>query len=120
MMDKIFKNEIGKNMEVYVDDILAKSQKATDHIKDLEKVFAVARFYHLKLNRTKCSFGIQSGKFLRYMVTPRGIEVNQAKVQVILNLAPPRNIRESQRHNGRITTLSRFIARSVDRSLPLL
>lgn len=56
MMDKIFKNQIGRNLEVYVEDILAKSLKATDHMRDLEEIFIVARFYHLKLNPAKCAF----------------------------------------------------------------
>lgn len=76
MMDKIFKNQIGRNLEVYVDDILAKSLEALDHIQDLEEIFTVAIFYHLKLNPTKCAFGVQSGKFLGYMVISKGIEVN--------------------------------------------
>lgn len=105
-------------MEVFVDDILAKSTKAVDHVQDLEEVFAVARTYNLKLNQAKCSFGVLSGNFLGYMVTPRGIEVNQAKVQAVLDMTPPRNIREIQRLNGRITALSKFISRSVDMSLP--
>ncbi|KAL0367560.1 UNVERIFIED_CONTAM: hypothetical protein Sradi_3646100 [Sesamum radiatum] len=65
--DKIIQEEIGRNVEVYVDDILVKSKKAEKHVKDLEETFSVLRKYKLKLNAAKCAFGVQGGRFLGFM-----------------------------------------------------
>jgi len=64
----------------------------------------------MKLNPSKCAFGVLSGKFLRFMVSHRGIEANPDKIQVILNMEPPRNIKEVQSLTGRVATLNRFIS----------
>ncbi|KAL0439946.1 UNVERIFIED_CONTAM: hypothetical protein Slati_2477600 [Sesamum latifolium] len=71
LVDKIFRSQIGRNVKVYVDNMLVKSKKAEDHIADLEETFAVLRKYRLKLNPAKCAFGVQGGRFLGLMV-PRG------------------------------------------------
>lgn len=84
-------------MEVYVDDMMVKSFKAIDHATDLEEVLGVIRAYRIWLNPAKCAFGVQSGKFLGYMVTPKGIKVNKAKVKVVLEMQPPRNLKEIQK-----------------------
>ncbi|KAL2243528.1 UNVERIFIED_CONTAM: Retrovirus-related Pol polyprotein from transposon [Sesamum indicum] len=63
-------------MEVYVDDMLVKSQRSETHLGDLEEAFAIMRTYGIKLNPTKCTFGVGGGKFLGYMVTSWGIEAN--------------------------------------------
>ncbi|KAL0447242.1 UNVERIFIED_CONTAM: hypothetical protein Slati_1852100 [Sesamum latifolium] len=64
LVDKIFRPQIGRNVEVYVDDMLVKSKKAEEHVKDLEETFSVLRKYKLKLNPAKCAFGVQGGRFL--------------------------------------------------------
>ncbi|KAL0416736.1 UNVERIFIED_CONTAM: hypothetical protein Slati_3505500 [Sesamum latifolium] len=64
LVDKIFHPQIGRNVEVYVDDMLVKSKKAEEHVKDLEETFSVLRKYKLKLNPAKCAFGVQGGRFL--------------------------------------------------------
>ncbi|KAL0344700.1 UNVERIFIED_CONTAM: Retrovirus-related Pol polyprotein from transposon [Sesamum radiatum] len=69
LADKIFRPQIGRNVEVYVDDMLVKSKKAEEHVKDLEETFSVLRKYKLKLNPAKCAFGVQGGRFLGFMVT---------------------------------------------------
>lgn len=94
MVDLVFREQTGKNMEVYVDDMMVKSFKAIDHATDLEEVLGVIRAYRIWLNPVKCAFGVQSGKFLGYMVTPKGIKVNKAKVKVVLEMQPPRNLKE--------------------------
>lgn len=81
-------------MEVYVDDMLVKSRKSEGHIEDLEEAFGVIRANGMKLNSAKCFFGLRSDKFLCYMVIQRGIEVNPAKVQMVLDMQPPTNLRE--------------------------
>ncbi|XP_057811344.1 uncharacterized protein LOC131025564 [Salvia miltiorrhiza] len=118
MMDKIFRTQLRRNILVYVDDMLVRSIKASSHVADLEETFSVVRKNKLLLNPTKCTFGVQSGKFLGYRVTPEGIEVNNDKVKAILNMTSPRNVKEIKTLNGRITALSRFISRSAERSLP--
>ncbi|KAL0420630.1 UNVERIFIED_CONTAM: Pro-Pol polyprotein [Sesamum latifolium] len=94
LLDKIFRHQIGRNMEVYVDDMLVKSKKARDHAKDLEETFSVLRKYKLKLNPGKCAFGVRGGRFLGFMVTQRGIEANPSKIKAILDMKAPSNINE--------------------------
>ncbi|KAL0461389.1 UNVERIFIED_CONTAM: hypothetical protein Slati_0026500 [Sesamum latifolium] len=73
LVDKIFQPQLGRNMEVYVDDMLVKSKKVHHHVEDLDETFAVLRKYRLKLNPGKCTFGVSGGRFLGFMVTQRGI-----------------------------------------------
>ncbi|XP_073309956.1 uncharacterized protein [Primulina huaijiensis] len=80
LMDKVFKKQIGKNVEVYVDNISIKSKIVDQFVMDLEETFQTLREYRLKLNPSKCVFEVQTGKFLGYMVTRRGIEANPEKV----------------------------------------
>ena len=67
---------MGKSVEIYVDDMVVKSKVVSEHLGDLGNTFGVLRKHKLRLNASKCSFGVGSGKFLGYMVTHRGIEVN--------------------------------------------
>ena len=67
---------LGKNFEIYIDDMVVKSKMVSEHLGDLRIIFEVLRNYKLRLNASKCSFGVGSGKFLGYIVTHRGIEVN--------------------------------------------
>jgi hypothetical protein len=71
-----FHDQIGRNVEVYVDDMLVKSKKDEDHLIDLKETFQTLRRYNMKLNPAKCVFGVSSGKFLGFMVSQRGIEAN--------------------------------------------
>ena len=76
MMTRMFEPQLGKIIEVYIDDMVVKSKVVSKHVKDLETIFVVLREHKLRLNASKCSFGVGSGKFLGYMVTHRGIEVS--------------------------------------------
>ncbi|KAL0445166.1 UNVERIFIED_CONTAM: hypothetical protein Slati_2239300 [Sesamum latifolium] len=89
-------------MEVYVDDMLVKSKKAPDHVKDLEETFSILRKYKLKLNPGKYAFGVQRGRFLGFMVTQRGIEANPSKIKDIQDMKAPSSINEVQRLTGRM------------------
>ncbi|XP_050248421.1 uncharacterized protein LOC126695638 [Quercus robur] len=91
---------MGKSIEVYIDDMVVKSKLVPDHIEDLGNVFQILRKYKLRLNATKCSFGVGSGKFLGYMVTHRGIEVNPDQIRAIHSLQPPWNPKEVQKLTG--------------------
>ncbi|KAL0463349.1 UNVERIFIED_CONTAM: Enzymatic polyprotein [Sesamum latifolium] len=118
LVDKIFRPQIGINVELYVDDMLVKSKKADEDIKDLEETFSVLRKYKLKLNPAKCAFGVQGGRFLGFMVTQRGIDANPLKIKAIIDMKDPTCLNKVQRLTGRIAALSRFIFKSVEKSLP--
>ena len=101
---------MGKNIEVYIDDMVVKSKIVSEHIGDLTNIFEILRGHKLRLNASKCSFRVSLGKFLGYMVTHRGIEVNLDQIKVINNLQPPRNPKEVQKLTGITTALNRFIS----------
>ncbi|KAL0411345.1 UNVERIFIED_CONTAM: hypothetical protein Slati_3724200 [Sesamum latifolium] len=91
LVDNIFHPQIGRNVEVYVDDMLVKSKEAGDHVVDLEETFSILRKYRLKLNPAKCMFRVRQGRFLGFMVTQRGIEPNHLKIKAILDMKAPTN-----------------------------
>ena len=76
MMTKMFEPQLGRSIEVYIDDMVVKSKVVSEHVEDLTNIFGILRNHKLRLNASKCSFGVGSGRFLGYMVTHRGIEVN--------------------------------------------
>ena len=88
LMNKMFSHQIGRNVQIYVDDKLVKSRKEDDHLDDLKETFNTLCSYNMKLNLGKCAFRVMAGKFLRFMVSQRGIEVNLNKIQVIIEMAP--------------------------------
>ena len=90
----MFEPQLGKNIEVYIDDMVVKSKVVSELMGDLENIFEILRKYKLRLNASKCSFSVGSGKFLDYMVTHRRIEVNPDQVKVINSLQPPQNLKE--------------------------
>ena len=106
MMTKMFKPQPGKNIEVYIDDMVVKSKVESKHINDFETVFEILRRHKLCLNATKCSFRVRFGKFLVYMVTHRGIEVNSDQIRAIHDLQPPRNPKGAQKLTGMTTALN--------------
>ena len=118
-MDKMFAHQIGRNVQVYVDDMLVKSLREDEHLSNLQETFNTLRAYKMKLNSNKCVFEVTAGKFLGFMVFQRGIEVNPEKVQVIMELAPPKTVKEVQSLNGKIAALNRFVSRATDKCLPL-
>ena len=94
LMNKMFAHQIGRNIQVYVDDMLVKSLHEVDHLDDLRETFDTLRSFNMKLNPNKCTFGVTAGKFLGFMVSQRGIEVNPEKVRAIMELEPPRTVKE--------------------------
>ncbi|KAL0378834.1 UNVERIFIED_CONTAM: Transposon Ty3-G Gag-Pol polyprotein [Sesamum radiatum] len=117
-VDKIFHPQIGRYVEVYVDDMLVKSKETGNNVVDLEETFSVLWKYRLKLNLTKCAFGVQGGCFLGFMVTQRDIEAKPLKVNAILDMNAPTNVNEVQRLKRRIVALSHFISKAVEKSSP--
>ena len=94
LVNHMFRPHSGRNVEVYVDDMLVKSQDEEIHLDDLQETFDTLRQYNMKLNPSKCAFGVLSGKFLGFMVSHRGIEANPDKIQAILDMKPPKNVKE--------------------------
>ncbi|PKA50446.1 RNA-directed DNA polymerase like [Apostasia shenzhenica] len=118
MIDTVFKNQRGRNLEAYVDDVLVKSRSLAEHLGDLQETLNTLRRYNLKLNPTKYTFGAASGKFLGYLVSVRGIEANPDKISAIQNMPSPRTAKEIQKLAGRINSLGRFISKAGDRCSP--
>ena len=94
LMNKMFTHQIRRNVQVYVDDILVKSLRKNNHLDNLQETFDTLRSYNMKLNPSKCVFGVTVRKFLGFMVSQRGIEVNSEKVWAIMELGPPRTVKE--------------------------
>ena len=115
MITRMFESQLGKSIKIYVDDMVVKSKVVSEHLEDLDSTFNVLSKHKLRLNTSKCSFGVGSGKFLGYIVTHRGIEVNPNQIKAINNLKPPRNAKEVQKLTGMIAALNRFISKSADR-----
>ena len=72
----MFKPQLGRNVETYIDDMIIKSKKSEDHLSDLQETFNQLRYYNMRINPLKYVFGVGGGKFLGYLVTKRGIEAN--------------------------------------------
>ena len=118
LVNHMFHPQIERNVEVYVDDMLVKSQDEEIHPDDLQETFDTLRQYNMKLNPSKCAFGVSSGKFLGFMISHRGIEANPDKIQAILDMKPPQNVKEVQSLTGRVAVLNRFVSKATDKCLP--
>ena len=118
LMNKMFAQQIGRNVQVYLDNMPVKSRREEDHLEDLRKKFDTLRSYNMKLNPGKCPFGVTAGKFLGFMVSQRGIEANSDKIRAIMEMTPLRNVKEVQSLNGKVAALNRFILRSTNKCLP--
>ena len=75
-MQKCFREQIGHNLEVYIDDIVIKTRTAAWLIDDLEETFSILHANHINLNPEKCVFGVLAGKLLGFIVFEHGFEVN--------------------------------------------
>ena len=82
-MVSLFHDMIHHEIEVYIDDMIAKSQTEQEHIDHLKKLFERLKKYKLRLNPNKYTFGVRSGKLLGFIVSNKGIEVDPAKVKEI-------------------------------------
>jgi len=120
LMDRVFKPLLRNNVEVYVDDIVVKSPNPTQHALDLTKVFNATRKYNLRLNPEKCTFSVDGGKFLGFMLTRRDIEANPEKCQAIIDMRSPNNVKEVQRLVRRLTVIARFLPKLADKTKPMI
>nr|ABA96088.2 retrotransposon protein, putative, unclassified [Oryza sativa Japonica Group] len=95
-MNYIFHDLIVLLVGVYIDDIVVQSKEVNDHIADLTKVFERTRKYGLKMNPTKCAFGVSAGQFLGFIVHERRIEVTQRSINAIKKIQPPEDKKKLQ------------------------
>ncbi|GJX52015.1 reverse transcriptase domain-containing protein [Tanacetum coccineum] len=109
---------IGRNLEAYVDDMVIKSKEETSLLADIAETFEGLKTINMKLNPKKCSFGVEEGKFLGYMVTSEGIRANPKKTKAISDLQSPKTLKEMQSLSGKLASLNRFLAKSAERALP--
>ncbi|GMP32862.1 hypothetical protein CsSME_00006426 [Camellia sinensis var. sinensis] len=107
LVTKMFKHLIGKTVEVYIDDMVVKTKESKGHLADLKEVFDILKRYRLRLNASKCAFGV--GK---------GIEASPDQIKAILELQSPTSAKQVQVLTGRAAALNRFISRSSDKCRP--
>ena len=108
LVNMMFEKQIGKTIKVYMDDMLVKCRETLDHVGRLDEMFDILSKYKMKLNPQKCVFGVKSGKFLGFIVNHRGIEANPKKIQSLINMRSPQNVKEVQSLTGMIVALNRF------------
>ncbi|KAL1204628.1 putative mitochondrial protein [Cardamine amara subsp. amara] len=118
LVNKMFDEQLGKTMEVYIDDMLVKYLKESMHIQHLDQYFKILNEFGMKLNPVKCTFDVPSGEFLGYIVTHRDSEANPNQTNAFLTMPLLHNFKEVQRLIGRIAALNRFISRSTKKCLP--
>ncbi|KAA3482112.1 reverse transcriptase [Gossypium australe] len=118
-MVALFHDMMHKEIEVYVDDMIAKSRTEKEHVEVLKKLFLRLRKFQLKLNPTKCTFGARSGKLLGFVVSEKGIEVDSDKVKAIQDLPPPRTQKEVRGFLGRLNYIARFISQLTEKCDPI-
>ncbi|GKV15174.1 hypothetical protein SLEP1_g25976 [Rubroshorea leprosula] len=108
---------IGRDLEVSIDDIVVKSLKEENHLADLAETFDNLKKYSMRLNPAKCVFGVESDKFLGFMVSRKGIEVNPKKIKAIREMKLPKSIKDIQHLIGEVAALHRFISKCTDKCL---
>ena len=119
MIQKCLLTQISRNVEAYMDDTVVKSRKSSDLLTDLAETFANLRRYDIKLNLSKCTFGVPGGKLLGFLVSERGIDANPEKVGAILRMKRPVRVHDVQKLTGCLAALSQFISRLGEKALPL-
>ncbi|GKA55086.1 reverse transcriptase domain-containing protein [Tanacetum coccineum] len=117
LVDKAFYKQIGRNLEVYVDDLVIKSRTEDEIVRDIEETFKTLREISMKLNPKKCTFGVEEGMFLGYKVNTKGLKVCPDKVDAVLSLPSPKCLKDVQKLKGKLAILNRFLAKSAEKSL---
>ncbi|GJX50718.1 reverse transcriptase domain-containing protein [Tanacetum coccineum] len=118
LVDKAFHKQIGRNLKVYVDDLVIKSCMEDEIIRDIEETFKTLREINMKLNPKKYTFGVEEGMFLGYKVNTKGIKVCPDKADAVLSLPSSKCLKDVQKLNGKLASLNRFLAKSAEKSLP--
>nr|GEY69679.1 reverse transcriptase domain-containing protein [Tanacetum cinerariifolium] len=111
LVDLTFQSQIGRNLEAYVDDMVIKSKDEKMLLANIVETFDNLRKNNMKLNPKKCSFGVEEGKFLEFMVTSEGIRANPKKTKALVDLRSPRTLKEIQSLSGKLAALNLFLAK---------
>nr|GEW61950.1 reverse transcriptase domain-containing protein [Tanacetum cinerariifolium] len=118
LVDKAFHKQIGRNLKVYVNDLIIKIRTKDEIVRDIEETFKTLREINMKLNPKKCTFGVEEGMFLGYTVNTKGLKVCPDKVDAVPSLSSPKCLKNVQKLNGKLASLNRFLAKSAEKSLP--
>ncbi|XXG89797.1 hypothetical protein AAC387_Pa12g1716 [Persea americana] len=114
----MFQAQLGKTVKVYIDDMVVKSKRSQDHLADLSQIFDILRQFQLKLNASKCAFGVGSCKFLGSLVTRRAIEVNPDQITAIQEVQSPTSAKQVQRLTDMAAALNCFISQASAKCKP--
>jgi hypothetical protein len=114
MTEEVFKPQIGRNIQAYVDDLIVKSGDKANPISDLAETFANMRRAGLKLNPEKCVFGVTKGTILGCLISAKRIKANLNKIKAIREMEEPKTKKDIQKLNGRVAALNRFFFRSAE------
>lgn len=117
LVNKIFMPQIRRNIKVYIDDMLVKYSIPTNHISDIQGLFTTLKRCHMKLNHTKCVFGVTWEKFFEYMIISIRIKDNLKKITAVLNMQKRTTSKEVQSPNGKLAALSRFLSKQTEQFL---
>nr|GEU71437.1 retrovirus-related Pol polyprotein from transposon opus [Tanacetum cinerariifolium] len=120
LIDMVFNNQIGHNLEVHVDDMVIKSDSEEDMLVDNQETFDKLRAINMKLDPRKCFFGIEKGPILGHLITKQRIKANPSKVKEIFDLQPPKTVKEIQSLNKKMAALSQFISKGANKAPSLL
>nr|GEW07135.1 reverse transcriptase domain-containing protein [Tanacetum cinerariifolium] len=118
MVDKAFHKQIGRNLEVYVDNLVIKSHTEDEIVRNIEETFKTLREINMKLNPKNCTFGVEEGMFLGYKVNTKGLKVCPDKADSVLSLPSLKCLKDVQKIIGKLVSLNRFLAKSAEKSLP--
>ena len=118
-MQECLAGQIGRNIHVYIDDVVVKSTRQDDLLADLAETFANLRRYNIKLNPRKCTFGVPTGQLLGYVVSKRGIEANPTTIDTVARLGKPECLHDVQKLARRVVALSHFIPQLSEKATPL-
>nr|GEW74227.1 reverse transcriptase domain-containing protein [Tanacetum cinerariifolium] len=115
LMDKAFDSQIGRNIQVYIDELVVKSYTEAEMLRDIDEMFRTLRKINMKLNPKKCTFGVAEGVFLGYVVTPDGIKLCPDKTAAVLQLPSSQTIKETVEAEQAFKQLKQHLSK-----LPLL
>jgi hypothetical protein len=118
-MQECLHDQIGNNVQVYVDDVIINTNESRTLIDYLQETFANLRRFRMKLNPAKCTFGVPTGKLLGFLVSSRGSEENPGKIRAIERMQLPQDLKDVQKFTGCLESLSRFVSQLGEKALPL-
>lgn len=113
LMNRMFPKQLGKTMDVYIDDILVKSSNSNDHVAKMQECFNILNKFRMRINLSKCSFRVAPCEFLRSLVKKIGIEASSKQIAALVDMTSPRSTCEVRRLTRKIAALNRFISRST-------